>query len=422
MLNQNRSITEKMTLFWGNHFSTQMSVVKDARYAYKAQALYRANCLGNFKSLMRQVTTDPNMLVYLNGDTNTAVNPNENYGRESQELFTQGKGPDSLYTQTDVEAAGAVLSGWRDDRTNISSYFLSTKHDQSNKQFSAYYNNTLIAGQTGNAGATETDLYVDMLFQTTESAKFLCRKLYRWFVYYNIDAQVEANVITPLADIVIQNNFEMVPVMSALLKSQHFFDPTNIGCHIKNPVDHVVGIARQFNIVFPDSSNVNNQYKGWNIVLNMLQTLALDPGDPPNVAGWPAYYQEPQFHELWINSDTLPLRIEYGAGFCSTNGITSGGVNLKVNLPVFASQFSNPGDPNQLVADIATLLSPNDLSYQYSFLVSTLLSGQTNPAYWTTAWNQYVANPSNTTYVNTVTTRLRSMISFVLTLAEYQLI
>ena len=422
MLNQNRSITEKMTLFWGNHFSTQMSIVKDARYAYKAQALYRANCLGNFKSLMRQVTTDPNMLVYLNGNTNTAVNPNENYGRESQELFTQGKGPDSLYTQADVEAAGAVLSGWRDDRTNISSYFLSNKHDLSNKQFSAYYNNTLITGQTGNAGATETDLYIDMLFQTTECARFLCRNLYRWFIYYNIDAQVEANVITPLADIVIQNNFEMVPVMSALLKSQHFFDPTNIGCQIKNPVDHVVGIARQFNIAFPDSTNLSNQYKGWTIVLNLLQTLALDPGDPPNVAGWPAYYQEPQFHELWINSDTLPLRIEYGAGFCSTNGITAGGVSLKVNLPVFASQFSNPGDPNQLVADIATLLSPNDLSYQYSFLVSTLLSGQTNPAYWTTAWNQYVANPSNTTYVNTVTTRLRSMISYVLTLAEYQLI
>ena len=128
-----------------------------------------------------------------------------------------------------------------------------------------------------------------MLFSTNECAKFLCRNLYRWFIYYNIDANVEANVITPLANIAIQNNFEMVPVMSALLKSQHFFDTTNIGCHIKNPVDHLVGVCRQFNIAFPAASNYVSQYKGWNLVVGMLQTLALDPGDPPNVAGWPAY-------------------------------------------------------------------------------------------------------------------------------------
>ena len=422
MLNQNRSITEKMTLFWSNHFSTQMSVVGDSRFSYKTLALLRANCLGNFKSLMRQVTTDPGMLVYLNGDTNTAVNPNENYGRESQELFTQGKGPDSLYTQTDVESAGAALSGWRINRTTISSYFDSTKHDTSNKQFSAYYNNTLIAGQTGAAGATETDLYINMLFTTTECAKFLCRNLYRWFIYYNIDEQVEANVITPLAEIMIQGNFEMAPVMSALLKSQHFFDPNNMGCVIKSPVDHIVAVCRQFNIAFPTATNYASQYKGWNLVLGMMQTLALDPGDPPNVAGWPAYYQEPQFHELWINSDTLPLRTEYCAGLSSNNGIMQGGVNLKIDLPAFAAQFSNPGDPNQLIAECAVLLSPNDLTYQYPFLLSTLLSGQTNPAYWTSAWNQYVANPTNTTYLNTVTTRLRAMIGYILGLAEYQLI
>jgi uncharacterized protein (DUF1800 family) len=422
MLNQNRSITEKLTLFWSNHFSTQIAIVNDARYSYKTLALLRANCLGNFKSLMRQVTTDPGMLVYLNGNTNTAVDPNENYGRESQELFTQGKGPNSLYTQGDVEAAGAALSGWRITNSTVTSYFDAAHHDTSNKQFSSYYGNTLITGQTGAAGATETDLYVDMLFSTLESAKFLCRNLYRWFVYYNIDDQVEANVITPLANIVIANNFEMAPVMSALLKSQHFFDPTNVGCVIKNPADYMVGMCRQFNIAFPAVSDPAKQYTGWAILLSLIQELALDPGDPPNVAGWPAYYQEPQYHELWINSDTLPLRVEYGVVLGSANGVTYSGVNLKVDLAAFAAQFSNPGDPNQLVADICALLSPNDLTYQYPLLVSTLLSGQTNPSYWTTAWNQYITSPTNTGYLTTVTTRLRSVVSYIIGLAEYQLI
>ena len=423
MINQDRSITEKMTLFWHNHFATQMATVNDARYSYMHIALLRSYALGNFKTLTRQVTTDPNMLVYLNGNTNTLTNPNENYGRESQELFTVGKGPNSLYTQSDVEAAAKVLSGWKDSKTTISSSFTASKHDTSNKQFSAFYNNTVIAGQTGTSGANETDLYIDMLFQQIETAKFLCRNLYRWFIYYAIDADIESAVITPLANLVVQNNFEMGPVLSTLLKSEHFFDPTNIGCHIKNPVDHLAGAARQFNLTFPDSSNIPNQYTGWGIIAALLANLTMDPGDPPNVAGWPAYHEEPQYHELWINSDTLPYRNKYTDAFGSSNGITKNGVTLKIDFLAFAIQLSNPGDPNQLIADCAMLLSPDDLgTTQTAFLKSILLSGQSSDAYWTTAWSQYIGSPTNVTYQNTVLSRLRSMLTYMMDLAEYQLI
>ena len=423
MLNQNRSITEKMTLFWHNHFATQMATVDEARYSYKHIALLRANALGNFKTLTRLVTTDPNMLVYLNGDTNTLTNPNENYGRELQERFTVGYGPNSLYTQGDVEAAAKVLSGWKDSTANVTSSFISNKHDTSNKQFSAFYNNTIINGITGAGGATETDQLIDMIFAQAETAKFLARNLYRWFIYYVIDDQVEANIITPLSQIIIQNNFEMVPALSALLKSEHFFDPNNIGCQIKNPVDHLIGVCRQFNVAFPDSSNIINQYKGWNIIASLLADLAMDPGDPPNVAGWPAYYQEPEFHELWLNSDTLPLRNEYTDALSSASGITVSGITLQIDYLAFTSQLSNPSDPNQLIADAAALLSPNPLlAGETSVMLNSLLGGLSNPNYWTSAWNLYAAAPTNQSYVNTVLSRLRPMYAYLLDLAEYQLI
>ena len=423
MLNQNRSITEKMTLFWMNHFSTQMATVNDARYSYKTLASMRANALGNFKTLARAVTTDPGMLVYLNGDTNTLNNPNENYGREFQELMTVGKGPDSLYTQGDVEALAAVFTGWVDVKSTISSKFVSGSHDTSNKQFSAFYNNTIIAGLSGSAGATETDQAVNMVFQQIEAAKFLCRNLYRWFLYYVIDDNIEADIITPLANILVQNNFNVVPVLSALFQSEHFFDPMNIGCQIKNPVDHLVGICRQFNIAFPDASNITNQYNGWYNIAALLNTLAMDPGDPPNVAGWPAYYQEPEYHELWLNSDTMPLRNEYAAVLALPNGWTNSGVTLVIDFLAFTSGLSNPSDPNQLIADAAALLSPNALGAdETAVMLNTLLGGLTNPSYWTTAWTQYISAPTNQTYINTVLSRLRPMYTYMLNLAEYQLI
>ncbi|HWB62428.1 MAG TPA: DUF1800 domain-containing protein [Chitinophagales bacterium] len=421
MLNQDRSLTEKMTLFWHQNIATQMSIIQNANYCYFHHAMLRANALGNYKTLIRAVTTDPGMLVYLNGDTNTKNNPNENYGRELQELFTVGKGPDSLYTQADVEAAAKVLTGWKDNRSTNTSYFNTNTHDTTDKQFSAFYSNTIITGQSGTNGANETDQLIDMIFNQTEAAKFLCRKLYRWFIYYVIDDTIEANIITPLADVLVHNNFEMVPTLSVLLKSEHFFDTENVGCVIKNPVDHLIGTLRQFNVVFP--TDAASQYKAWNIVASALALLAMDPGDPPNVAGWPAYYQEPQYHEIWINSDTLPTRNEYTDGLSSANGIHQSGITLQFDFIAFTETLSDPRDPNQLIADAAFLLSPNDLgATQTAFLKSILLSGQTNDAYWTTAWDNYIGDTGNTTYLNIVLTRLRSLYSYMLDLAEYQLI
>ena len=73
-----------------------------------------------------------------------------------------------------------------------------------------------------------------------------------------------------MADLITQNNWDIVPALRALLKSEHFFDVLNMGCHIKNPIDHVVGTCRQFNIAFPNSSNLPDQYDGWKIIWGFL--------------------------------------------------------------------------------------------------------------------------------------------------------
>ncbi|MFM9481361.1 DUF1800 family protein, partial [Streptomyces scabiei] len=83
------------------------------------------------------------------------------------------------------------------------------------------------------AGDTEIDALLTMIFSTDEVAKYICRRIYRWFVYYDIDDTIENNIITPLANILRTNNYEIKPVLSTLLQSQHFFDTLNRGCIIK---------------------------------------------------------------------------------------------------------------------------------------------------------------------------------------------
>jgi uncharacterized protein (DUF1800 family) len=417
-----RTIREKMTLFWHNHFATESSVVQDSRYLYKHHSLLRTNCLGNFKELVKQVSIDPAMLVYLNGEDNTKTAPDENYGRELQELFTVGKDLSSHYTEDDVKAAAKVLTGWRNNRTGISSYFDSNKHDSTNKQFSSFYNNTIITGRSGaNAGLDELNDLINMIFNQVEVSKYICRKIYRFFVYYLIDSSVEQNVILPLASILRNNNFEIKPVIEALLKSEHFYDPLNKSCMIKSPTDHIIGICRNFNISYPDGTNVEQTYAHWLYSQQVLMLIGQDLGDPPNVAGWAAYYEDPQFYELWINSDSLPKRNT----ICDSliyNGYNRFSYLLKINSVAFAEQFQNPEDPNILLTNILKVMYSMELSNVHvtGIKSSFLLSGQTSDHYWTDAWNAYKNNPtaSNKTVVEA---RLQAMLKYLCGLPEYQL-
>ncbi len=421
MLNQGRSIEEKMTLFWHNHFATQISTIGDARMAYKNNVLLRSNALGNFKTFTKAVTKDPGMLRYLNGYLNTKNAPDENYARELQELFTVGKDPVQQYTQSDVQQAAKVLTGYRVDAANNICTFDSTKHDITNKQFSSFYNNTVITGQSGAAGENELDDLLTMLFATNEVAEFICKKIYRFFVYYNIDAATDTNVIQPMAVIFRNSNYDITPVLSALFKSEHFYDALNRGCIIKSPADYFVGACREFNAVFPASTDLVQQYYFWYVLETVMASCTQDIGDPPNVAGWQAYYQAPGYHEMWINSDTLPKRTQYFDLLVNT-GYTHQGFTLKFDVLAFTASLSNPQDPNVVINESLALIYSIDTDTNlFNYLKSILLSGQATDNYWTSAWIDYVNAPTNQTYVGIVKSRLSQMFQYLIDLAEYQL-
>ena len=425
MINQDRNILEKMVLFWHNHFSTETADIGRAIWCYQNNSILRKNALGNFKQFVKDVTLDTGMLRYLNGYLNTNTAPDENYGRELQELFTVGKGVDNgtpPYSESDVKAAAKVLTGWTVNNTTNTSYFNSPKHDITNKQFSSFYNNTVITGRSGAAGANELDDMLNMIFAANEVAMFICRKLYRWFVYYDIDSTTEANVIAPLAQIFRSNNYEIRPVLDALLKSEHFFDALNQGCQIKSPVDANVSLCREFSILFPLSSDYVNAYYMWDYIRTQSSNMQQNIGDPPDVAGWKPYYQAPQFYEIWINSDTLPKRNQF-TDTMANSGYTRNGKNIKIDFIAFAKSMPNPGDPNELINDSLTYLFRLPLSQTSRNQLKTdiLLSGQTQDHYWTDAWLAYITTPNDVTNTTIVKNRLRDLYQYLMRLAEYQL-
>ncbi len=421
MVNQNVSLKEKMTLFWHNHFSTETDNVNDSRYLYKHHALLRSFAFGNFKAMIKAVTLDPAMLVYLNGYINTKTAPDENYGRELQELFTVGKGPNSTYTEADVKAAARLLTGFRVSRDNINSSFDANRHDVADKQFSAFYGNKLIKGRTGADGAKELDDLIDMIFAQNELSMYICRRLYRFFVYYDISADTELNVITPLAEIFRNSNYDIKPVLKALFTSNHFFLAQNRSCNIKSPIDFVVGLAREYEITFPAVTDYVNHYYMSRYLRETAANLQQNICDPPNVSGWAAYYQSPQYYELWINSDTLPKRNAFTDRFIA-NGYTTNSKSIVINSLDYTNKFIKPEDPNQLISEALSHLFTIDVNEEVKrFLKGILLSGQADDKYWTDAWLAYKASPNDNAKINIVTTRLKAFYKYIMNLEEYHL-
>ena len=204
-LNQSRNVHEKVCLFWHNHFPISVSLLNRAQRSWLYVDTIRKNANTSLDEFVKIMTIDPAMLMYLNGEVNSKGSPDENFAREVQELFTIGKElpVDKRYTEEDVQEAARALTGHGIDFSNYldAIYSFSTwSHDTGDKQFSAFYSNTVISGS--NDGQDEIDQFVAMLFDDTDNAltplvgtkweswtradviaDHLAKKIYRFFVY-----------------------------------------------------------------------------------------------------------------------------------------------------------------------------------------------------------------------------------------------
>ena len=275
----------------------------------------------------------------------------------------------------------------------------------------------------------ELDDLLDMIFAKDEVALYICRRIYRFFVYYDIDATIETEVIEPMALLFRQSNYDIKPVLKVLFSSEHFFETGLKACLIKSPAENIVGYIREFDVVIPTNvltprlSGTTTldeipSYSAFMAMANNMSTQAQNIGDPPSVSGWPAYYQEPGFHENWINTDTFPKRLVY-----SDSLLTAARSGLLVDVLKFTDQFGTEAeDPNTLISRVLEILyrvPPTQAMLTY-LKTSILLGGQASDHYWTDAWLAYKTNPT-TANTNIVKTRLQAFYLFITRNPEYQL-
>jgi uncharacterized protein (DUF1800 family) len=265
-------LTEKMTLFWHNHFVSAQQKVKLAVLMYRQNVTLRENALGNFATLLHAVARDPAMVIYLDNAQNRKGTPNENFAREVMELFTLGEGH---YGEQDIKEAARAFTGWSLNRETGRFLFRPFLHD---------YGEKTVLGRTGNL---DGDAVLDLLLAKPETAEFVTRKLWREFVSTDPEEADVKRIAARFRD----SRYEIKVALQALLTSDAFYAPENRGTLIKSPVELVVGTMRQFGMRPGETVPFAVATAG------MGQNLF----GPPNVKGWPG-------GEAWINSSTLLAR------------------------------------------------------------------------------------------------------------------
>jgi len=268
-------LLEKMTLFWHGHFATSVQKVRDAYWMWLQNDTLRRNAFGNFATLVKKMSRDPAMMIYLDLQQSRKEHPNENWARELMELFTVGIGN---YSEQDIRESARAFTGYRIDMTTQQFRFAPFQQDRGPKNFMDH------------SGPLNGDEIIDILVKKPACAQFIGRKLWRFFV----EDEPSKSIVDLVAAGLQAHNYEMRPVLRELFSSAEFYSERAMRTQIKSPVQFIVQTAKLLDAPLPPPVVAQNAMR------QMGQLLFA----PPNVKGWDG-------GKTWISTSTLLFRYNF---------------------------------------------------------------------------------------------------------------
>lgn len=369
MLYSPHPLQENLTLFWHNHFATSNAKVQNAGFMLRQCDLMRRHALGNFRAMLREMSQDPAMMVWLDTRLSKKGMPNENYARELMELFSLGIGH---YTEKDIREAARAFTGWEIHGQEAT--FNPKQHDTGVKT---------VLGQTGDWQGEDI---VRICLDQKSAPYFIVGKLYRFLMSETTPPAPE--ILEPLATQFRQSDYDVGALVKTMLRSNLFFSPAVYRARVKSPVDFALGIVRALEGKI-----------GTTALARTLESLGQNLFYPPSVKGWDG-------GPAWLNGQTLLFRQNLALALTSTED----------------SRFGRRTDPAALVRKYGKHADREVLN----FFLDLFLQGdvpaesrrrledyqrqahqQSKPPYWT---EEDAANH-----------RLRSLCHLVLALPEFQL-
>jgi uncharacterized protein (DUF1800 family) len=314
MVRSDQPLVERMALVWHDWFACSRDKVQ-ADLMLGQNGLFRRAALGSFANLLRDVTVDPAMLVFLDGIDNRKGSPNENYAREVMELFTLGADR-GAYTEADIRQAAKALTGWRADYVDGIGF--------TNFRFDAARHDTTVKTIFGRSGSSSWQDVCQMCLEHPLHPSFFVTKLWSYFVPVAPDAPTQAT----LQAAYVNGGYQVAPVLELIFRHPVFLDGPAMA---KPPVVANAGLLRAIGR-YVDTED-------WAYLSGETgQTLF----SPPNVSGWD--------DERWMDTSTW-------RGRWHVTGVALAKTQVKTSAP---STYSDTEDGATAVASaVAAVGSPS---------------------------------------------------------------
>jgi hypothetical protein len=260
MVRSRHQLVERLALVFHDWFATSNDAVGSNRFMLDQTNLFRAHGLGNFKQMVRAITQDPAMILFLDAASNRRGAINENYGRELMELFTLGADR-GAYSEEDVRELARSLSGWRYD-WSAELGFHNFRWDEQNLWDRGY---KTVFGQTGRYTWEDASR---MVVEHSMHSSFFVGKLWSYFIPTPPDSGTAAK----LEQYYRESGYEIRPVLEAILCSPQLHEGPRM---VKPPMVFVAGMLRA---------------RGHGITDGRWDWVCSGAGQrvyyPPDVAGW----------------------------------------------------------------------------------------------------------------------------------------
>jgi len=296
MINSQRPLEEKITLFWHHVLATAFSKSNHPTSCIEQIDMFRRVGLSDLRTILLELSRDPAMIYWLDNNENHKGEPNENYGRELLELFSMGVGN---YTEQDIKMAARAFTGWTFTQPiplypfgHHSAHFVyrAEDHDDSVKTF------------LGHTGRLNGDDIVGIIVQQPAAARFISRHLYNFFVADEpqVPSWSQLPPRDPRAiDTLVQSYVDSggnIRSMLRVLFNSDFFKEARFQ-RVKSPVELVVGTVKLTGTHrFPERNLLDLEAA----TTLMGQTLM----NPPTVEGW-------HTGKEWIDGGTLNERVNF---------------------------------------------------------------------------------------------------------------
>jgi uncharacterized protein (DUF1800 family) len=282
MIHSGRPLREKLTLFWHGHFATSVNKVERPAAMLKQIRTLRAVADAPFSQILMEISKDPAMLIWLDGNANKKGKPNENYARELFELFSLGIGH---YTETDVREAARAFTGW--GLADQAFRFDRRQHDDGEK---------CVLGRKGKLDGTDV---IDAVSKHDATAGFLATKLCRFFVNDN----PSADYVERVAEAYRRSGGHLRAMVEAIFRDPEFFSEENARSIIKSPTDFVVSAIRTLGVRVPIRS-----------IPPYMRRMGQSLLAPPSVKGWDG-------GAAWLTSTALFERNNFAMFVTATRGL-----------------------------------------------------------------------------------------------------